>query len=392
MTDKMWKEILTISQELGDDCLKTIEGLGKNKYETMQNKLITQSQSHEEKTIVEWIIAMWRYHKAVGDRSFTERELDKITRWSFNLLWLQGRVTDQFQSLVLASGELEDNKNIVEMRGAITGLNNFADEADAISTRLTEFFKRMADMSALEIDGYTKGIVSRVEELHNEATSLARRTTKGLKAIEALAKEVTVDTSQVKSKKESLETISKEIVAIESELNLKIQHGSDSKESWVTSLLLKGDRYIKDNPQLFTWHCPECAWEGILAKRHPPEGALINVMNKWWTWRCPDCGEILAYDRKHPQYEKWGQQSIVFNHRAWVAVCEKRMSLLTMADFLNTDPEWPLLAAKRFYGLEIPEHVQKEFDDHERDFISNKDDTDLQEVGDMSSFSDGDDT
>jgi hypothetical protein len=335
---------------------------------------------------------MWRYRDAILGRSFTKRELDRVERWAFVWHCLQDQVTDQFQVLILASGTTGTNNphiNIIE-----EGLREIADLtglADTAVDKLEMFFaeaKKLPESTSIALGGYEKGVTDRIRKLRDEAKKVSTRMNRSLQVVQELAKLATVDAELAKKKQASLLDIGKEIEKIESDLRLRVDLGEDSSAAFMTKLMDKNERFQKENPQLFQWWCPLCDWDGQLNKRQPPEGSLINVMSKWWVWKCPSCHEVLAYDRKHPQFERYKGHSVVFNHRLWELISDlehpMHVSLKAAAYFLEATPEWITYAAEVYFRQCIPDHVKKELEDYEQEGLANFDEEDLSYDEDLS--------
>jgi hypothetical protein len=378
MTKQEWAEILNIAENFGDECKRVIEEMGRERFTAMQRRLIQQSGSHAEKTPVEWVRAMWRYHDAISGRTFTERELDKIERWAFVWHCLQDQVTDQFQTLSLASGVTgRDNPHILLIGEGLAKCARAEERAKEASEVVKKFKEHMSKTLAGDVDlaikGYQKQIENAIGYWQHEVDETAAHMRRSLKVVEDLARLATVDASLAKAKQDSLKNIAKEIETIETELQLRVNRGEDSGAVLMTKMLDKFNRYVEDNPQFFMWHCPECDWEGTLLKRLPPEGSSINAMSKWWTWQCPACRNIIAYDRKHPQFDKNGVEVLVFNKRAWELICKGDISLQAVAYILEVTPEYITYTAEEKYRMQIPAHVREELEQYEQEGLEDYD-------------------
>ena len=86
----------------------------------------------------------------------------------------------------------------------------------------------------------------------------------------------------------------------------------------------------------------------------------MNVLDMRWVWKCPSCDAIIALDRKHPFFDG----RFVFSRRMWEVVAAGRLSLVDMAYVLETSPEWGMYAAREIYRLQVPEHVQQQWEEY----------------------------
>ena len=382
MTKQVWDNILSIAESLGGDCLNLITALGRDAFDAMRVRLIRQSSSHASKSDEEWVIAMWRYQNAIRDRQFTERELDEVELWAFTLMSLRDKFANQYQTVALGLGvPAADNEHIRTIRDCIESMKECAQKANSLSSDVGEFFTQVKDMSPdlnKVILNYRSRLISPIERLENTLIDFASRMQGSLKALEELIKMTGIDSKLVATLRSNIKENALQIQSIDESLNLRTSHRDDSGAVLFGKILAKGERYAKDNPQLYEWTCPQCDWSGPLLKRRPPDESLINPMDKWWVWKCPAYAAIIAYDRKHPQFERHDSHSVVFNLRAWERVCEGTMTLYDMAYFLNTDPEWVVWAAQNMFGFEIPKHVQKEFEAYERTGVDNRDGGEMQ--------------
>jgi len=387
VTKTEWKDIIGIAENFGEECKRVIEEVGQERFAAMQRRLIQQSKSHAEKTDVEWVRAMWRYQDAVLGRTFTERELDKVERWAFVWHCLQDQVTDQFQALSLASGAAgRDNPHVNQIGDILAEIARLGEKAKDAAEALEAFFnhvKTLPQGTSVAIGGYQKGITGSVNGWRDGVAAISSRAKQSLQVVEDLARLATVDAGLAKTKQDSLMKITKEIDEIEHELRLRVDHGADSGAMFFTKFMDKAERFMQENPQLYKWHCPECDWSGQLIKRQPPEGSLVNVLDKWWTWKCPACRRILAYDRKHPQFEDYKSHSVVFNHEAWDMICEGEISLKAVARFLEVAPECITDAAENKFGKQIPDHVKKELEAYEQEGLEGYDESDVSEDEDL---------
>lgn len=383
MTKQEWKEIISIAENFGDECKRVIEEVGQDQFVAMQRRLIQQSKSHSEKTPVEWVRAMWRYRDAVSGRSFTERELDRVERWAFVWHCLQDQVTDQFQALILASGITgTNNPHINTIEEGLRAIVDLTGLADTAVDKLKAFFKEVNTLpgaTTTAIKGYKDGITNRISKLRDEAQKVSTRMNRSLQVVQELAKLATVDAELAKKKQASLVSISGEISKIETDLRLRVDLGEDSSAAFMTKLMDKNERFQKEHPQLYKWWCPACDWEGQLNKRQPPEDSLINVLDKWWVWKCPACRTIIAYDRKHPQFDG----KVVFNHRTWESVCKGDVSLRVAAYWLEVAPEWITWAAENVYRMQVPDHVKKELENYEQEGLADFNEEDLPDDEDL---------
>ena len=391
MTKQEWKEIISIAENFGTECKRVIEEIDQERFVAIQRRLIQQSKSHAEKTSTEWVRAMWRYHDAISGRSFTERELDRVERWAFVWHCLQDQVTDQFQALILASGTTgTNNPHINTIEEGLRDISDLTGLADTAVDKLEKFFeevKKLPQATTITIEGYKKGITDRITKLSDEAKKVSTRMNRSLQVVQELAKLATVDAELAKKKQASLVSIAGEISKIETDLRLRVDLGEDSSAAFMTKLMDKNERFQKENPQLFKWWCPLCEWEGQLNKRQPPDDSLINVMSKWWIWKCPSCHEMIAFDRKHPQFERYKGKSIVFNHRLWELVSDLdhplHISLRSAAYFLEAAPEWITYAAEVYFRSRIPDHVKKELKKYEQENLEGYDESDVPEDDDL---------
>ncbi len=391
MTKQEWKEITDIAENFGTECKRVIEEVGQEKFIATQKRLEQQSKSHAEKTPAEWVRAMWRYRDAVSGRSFTERELDRVERWAFVWHCLQDQVTDQFQALILASGTTgTNNPHINTIEECLREIIDLSGLADSAWDKLNAFFnevKALPQATTLAIGGYRDGIKGLVGRLRDAAKRVADRMKRSLQVVQELAKLATVDAELAKKKQASLVSIAGEIDKIESDLRLRVDHGEDSSAAFMTKLMDKNERFQKENPQLYKWWCPLCEWEGQLNKRQPPEDGLVNVLSKWWVWKCPSCHEMIAYDRKHPQFERYKGKSVVFNHRMWELVSDLEhplhISLKSAAYILEAAPEWITYAAEVYFRSKLPDHVKKELEDYEQEGLDGYDGEEMPDDEDL---------
>jgi hypothetical protein len=387
MNKQEWKEIITIADNFGEDCKRVIEEVGQERFAAIQRRLIQQSKSHAEKTNVEWVRAMWRYHDAISGRTFTERELDKVERWAFVWHCLQDQVTDQFQALSLASGVTgRNNPHVIQIGEGLAEVSRTMEMAEDAWNILDKFFEKVKELPGqlpLAIQANSKQVTDTVLGLRDGARDVSARMKRSLKVVEDLARLATVDASLATAKQKSLQNIAREIDQIETELRLRVDRGIDSGAVFMTKLLDKHARFMEENPSLCKWYCPECQWEGQLVVRQPPDGSLINVLDKRWVWKCPSCRRILAYDRKHPQFEDYKAHSIVFSHEAWDMICEGTVSLKAVARILEVAPEYIVYTAETAFGRQIPDHVKKELETYEQEGLEDYDESDVQEDEDL---------
>ena len=362
MTKKQWLEICKLATKHDADCGKTIEATGVDTFEGLKRKAIDRFPSHKEKTDIEWIVAIWRYQSAIRDRLFDDREMDKLFRWAFVLLWWQDRLTEKFQQQTLMTGKLyrEDKRfaALFKLKESLGALRKKAKEGDnAVQNIMDVMIGMVSEADAIDLAKTRLSIRKPWNVIADRLSKLAKENEGLIEFMLNLQQTMQGDTKQLTATQAALKSTSDQITTIEADLNLQRKHGADTGAFYMTELLDKVDRYVEVHPTEYMWKCPKCDWEGTLLKRHPTAGVLINVLDYWWVWKCPSCGNIIAHDREHPLFDG----KLVWNEAAWSLVEEGKLSLKGMSLILETSPEWPLYAATTIYNKTIPAHVQEEF-------------------------------
>lgn len=376
MTDRDWNALLKLAAEWGEEYNFALERIGRTELERKQGMVRTQ-EGHDIKdvTSAEWLIAATRYANAVEGRNFTYGELDKVFRVCFLICRQRDRLAAEYQNLLMGGGDSDLANTVMDaidsLQERLVAYEQDFHQADEDWVDAWNSLKDRLKPSNLEFADKLND--ARKKLLRIGFSDIAEEISRLVKDITKLLRSANIQNPGVKERTETirkaLNDMSRDISAVESELGLTMERGQDSIADRWDALMSKVMRWQETHTSEYEWECPICGWHGMLNKRQPSEGSLINGMDLHWVWKCPNCQRLLAYDRQHPCYPDNPRRPglvVMFWPRLWEVTKQGgEMDLARMAYVLESSVEYIVKTVLNVYGDELPERLQAEWDEWE---------------------------
>lgn len=372
--DDRFGRLLVLAKQRGEEHVAVLDRVGEAGIIALLERVQQRFYSDEgmRLTDAECLTAIYRYYSALEDRELSPLELDKVVRLFFVLYRMQDSLTAALQDIMLSPTALaEDAKGQIDR---LTALRERLEQMEVtfghVSARIEGLHDELYGKEVVPVDTVVN-LIRTIEahmkdfsDLWGDFVPLSGRVVMALQEVVWKQGQVVlepVDKRRIDTIHKTLDVMGKQIAEVENELGLGVKRGEASVADRIRQLLAKVDRYRQTHPELYTWVCPSCDWQGLLCRKIRPEGSLINALDLCWTWCCPSCGVVIAYDQQHPYFDG----KILFSHRMWEKVVEGILSFKDMAYFLHTSPEYIIWAVRNVLRLELPDHVKEEWEQYD---------------------------
>ncbi len=372
-----WQALLATAKTLGQTYCDMLEDVTKEGVDDISK--MVETRYNAKMSDVELIIGIYRYQSSMRDQDFTPLDKEKLMRLFFMLYRQQDQSTiamDNMTSQVIGLSD-EGLENLEK-------LNEIMEQWKAADIDLAPTQEALQELKM----AYIRKDYEDVKAGHQTIRKLVGKAMEGFgnewpvlkeKAIEAIQLAIDhvkvmyqdgglVDKDVHLQLKARMDTLSKDIAKTEETLGLKQKRGVASPAAYMRRTLAKVGNYRKLHPTEFTYNCPneKCGWEGVLERKLPEEGKVINALDLHWSWKCPDCKTMVAYDITHPLYTG----KFLFSELMWKDLAAGELGLEAMARYMQTSLENIIWTAEQL-RLEIPPHVRKELKDYEQNYKSN---------------------